>query len=74
MKVHKARAHHALQGGVGQGRPVPVEVGPHVQTGTQQVHSREGAGHGAQVVVQVAVGVVARGGKSRCNMEKLSSF
>lgn len=67
-------AHRALQGGVGQGRPVAVEVGPHVQTGTQQVHSREGAGHGAQVVVQVAVGVVAGEGKSRCNTEKWSSF
>lgn len=47
-----------------------MEVGPHVQTGAQQVHGREGAGHGAQVVVQVAVRVVTGEGKSGNNMEK----
>lgn len=46
-----------------------MEVGPHVQAGAQQVHGREGAGHGAQVVVQAAVGVVTGNRKSGCNKE-----
>lgn len=56
--------HHALQGGVSQGRPVPVEVGPHVQTGAQEVHGRLRVSHGAQVAVQVAVDVLTSKGTS----------
>lgn len=51
--------HHALQGGVSQGRPVPVEVRPDMQTGAQQVHSRTIINHWAQVAVKVAVDVPA---------------
>lgn len=64
--------HHALQGGVRQGRPVPVEVRPHVQIGAQQVHGRIGISHNTQMAVQVAVDVLASEGKSEKNTGKKS--
>lgn len=45
-----------------------------MQTGAQQVHGRGGAGHGAQVVVQVLVGAVSSEGKSGYNMENRGHF
>jgi len=61
-------SHHALQSGVSEWRPVPVEVRPHVQTGSQQINS--GVRHRTQVAVQVAVDVLACEGHSKVAKSK----
>lgn len=44
-KICSVAPHHALQCGISQRRSVPMEVWPHMQTGSQQVDSRAGLSH-----------------------------